>query len=431
MFSRIRFRLTFLYTVLTALALGGFALIFYFSLASVLLQEQERDLKVFATRMFHEAEELLKQNERRSKEGEREKKVRLSLPGSHVFFAITADGSLLAPGGQRPDLTPSPEVLSAVRVGGETMIYGKIVGAENESRYLWVATQLRDDGKLKGSFVVGRDLMEYDHFLIRLAQTLWGSLAVFLILAGIIGHFAAGRAIEPIRRSFETQRRFAADASHELRTPLSVIKASLDVVEKEEGARFSPLSRQIFDDLKDETRRMAGLVSDLLLLARSDAGGVEMVRKSFAIRPMVEQVMRTVGPLAESRDVKLSLAMRQEFALYADHDRVIQLLLILLDNGIKFTPSGGMVTMTVDKQKNGAAVISVEDTGVGLSHKECLQVFERFYRVDKARSREDGGAGLGLSIASWIVEAHRGKIEALPNVGGGSIFRVTLPAGEA
>ena len=427
MFSRIRLRLTFLYTVLTALALAGFALIFYFSLASVLLQEQERDLKVFATRMFHDAEELLKQNERRGKDGEREKKARLSLPGSHVFFVVAADGSLLSPGGQQPSLMPSPEVLSAVRVGGETMIYGKIIGAENESRYLWVITQLRDEGKLKGSVIVGRDLAEYDHFLTRLAQTLWGSLAGFLVLAGLIGHFAAGRAIAPIRRAFESQRRFAADASHELRTPLSVIQASLDVVEKEDGAKLSPLSRQIFDDLKDETRRMARLAGNLLLLARSDAGDSEMALENFAIKPLAEQVIRTVSPLAESKGVKLFFVLRQDFSLHADRDKIIQLLLILLDNGIKFTPLGGAVTLTMEQQKNGAVVLSVADTGVGLSPEDCRRIFERFYRVDKARSRESGGAGLGLSIAEWIVKAHNGKIEALPGPEGGSIFRVALP----
>ena len=235
----------------------------------------------------------------------------------------------------------------------------------------------------------------------------------------------------PIRRSFDAQRRFAADASHELRTPLSVIQASLDVVEKEDGERLSPLSRQIFDDLKDEIRRMSRLTGNLLTLARADAGGLELNLERFGVSAAAEQVFRAMRPLAQAKGVTLERFVQNDVWLQADRDRITQLMMILVDNGIKFTPTGGRVTLRVQREKKGVVLLEVADTGVGLSSEDRQRVFERFYRVDKARSREEGGAGLGLSIASWIIEAHSGKIEVQAGNDGGSVFRVQLPDGHS
>ncbi len=427
MFSRIRNRLALLYTILTALALGSFALIFYFGLSTLLMNEQERDLKLFSARISHDAAELLKNNDRKRSEGGREKKARGFLDSSYAFFVVTSRGDIVGADGQDPALRPPLEFMSAMPPENGMLINTTDMGDGGRLRFLWTSLQLREDERSRGLLIVGKDLSAYDHFLSRLAQTLWGSLAGFLLLAGAVGHFAAGRALVPIRRSFEAQRQFVADASHELRTPLSVIQASLDVVEKEERERMSSLSRQILDDLKDEVRRMARLTTNLLTLARADAGGLELNREHFDAAEAAEHVFRTMQPLAEARGVILELSGERNLFIQADKDRIVQLLMILADNGIKFTPSGGRVTIRVDQERPNSILLEVADTGMGLSPEDRQRVFERFYRVDKARSREEGGAGLGLSIAVWIVDAHGGTIEVQAAGGGGSLFRVVLP----
>ena len=445
MFSGIRLRLTLLYTLLTTLALAGFAVLFYFALTAALLQEKERDLQKFALHISREAAEVLKHDGESRASDSREMAVQKPGSGgrhgdksgrrshsstteSPVVFVVNRNGTIVEQETWSEGLRPPQEALAAATAGEEKRVDGKPDGVEVENHYLWVTLPLRDGGRLWGGVIIGRDLAEYDHFVVSLLHTLLLSLLLFPLLSGFIGYFAAGRAMKPIHRFFEAQRRFVADASHELRTPLSVIQASLDVVEKEDGGRLSPLSRQIFDDLKDETRRMARLAGNLLTLAQADAGGLQMVRESFGILPMAEAVVRTMQSLAESKEVSLKLDASENIDLSADRDRIIQLLMILVDNGIKFTPPGGTVRLSFERQGEDV-LLSVADTGIGLSAEDRRKIFERFYRVDKARSREEGGAGLGLSIAAWIVDVHGGKIEVLPRESGGSEFRVILPAG--
>ena len=428
MFGRIRRRLTFLYTLLTTLALAGFALLFFFVLSSVLMREKERDLQLFASHVSHEANEVLKHGSDRRHEGDGRKKFKPPLPDSHLIFLMNRRGEFVGPEEVASSGRPPQSILEAAKNGEARNADDRLDGAEGAKHYLWAVVPLTEGGGLQGSLIVGRDLTEHDHFLAKLAQILGTSLLIFPLLSGLIGYFAAGRAMRPIRQSFDAQRRFVADASHELRTPLSIIQASLDVVEKEDGARLSPLSRQIFDDLKDETRRMNRLTGNLLTLARSDSEGIEMIREAFAIGPVLEHVKRVMGTLAENKGVKLNVLSNENLVLHADRDRISQLLMILVDNGIKFTPAGGEVRLSVERKMNGSVILSVADTGVGLSPEDRKKIFERFYRVDKARSREDGGAGLGLSIAAWIVGAHGGKIEVFANEESGSIFRVILPA---
>ena len=426
MFRRTRRQLTILYTVLTALALGGFALIFYFGFEHLLMHEQERELEAYLLRESRIVREILKHESRTRGDGDRDKQKQFRAEEAYVVFAVTPGGAILVPENQVAGLQPPPTLLNSNYETQQPEIHRLDRGTAAPERYLWRTLAIQEEGKSRGRLIIGRSLSLYDHFLFVLAQALGASSFVFLAVSGAVGHFAAGRAISPIRRSFDTQRRFAADASHELRTPLSVIQASLDVLEKEEGEGLSPLSRQIFDDLKDEVRRMTRLTGDLLTLARSDSDGLELVRESFDGVELARGVVRNMRSLAELRGVALALSTHPPCVFYADKDRIAQLMMILLDNAIKFTPSGGQAMLTLGCQ-NDTVVLEVADTGIGLSREDRQLVFERFFRVDKARSRENGGAGLGLSIAAWIVKAHGGSIAALENTNGGSVFRVVLP----
>ena len=426
MFRRTRRQLTILYTVLTALALGGFALIFYFGFAHLLMHEQERELEAYMIRESRIVRDIMKHENRTRGDGDREKQKKFRAEEVYVVFAVTTGGAILVPENQVAGLQPPPALLNSHYETQQPEIHRLDRETAPPERYLWQTLAIQEEGKSRGRLIIGRSLSLYDHFLIILAQALGASSFIFLVASGAVGYFAAGRAISPIRRAFDAQRRFAADASHELRTPLSVIQASLDVLEKEEGESLSPLSRQIFDDLKDEVRRMSRLTGELLTLARSDSDGVELVRESFEGVELAKGVWRNMRSLAELRGVALAISTPSSCILYADKDRIAQHMMILLDNAIKFTPPGGRAMLTLDCQ-NDAVVLEVADTGIGLSREDRQLVFERFFRVDKARSRENGGAGLGLSIAAWIVKAHGGLIEALENTNGGSIFRVVLP----
>ncbi|MHC1760984.1 MAG: sensor histidine kinase [Negativicutes bacterium] len=428
MFSRIRRQLTILYTVLTALALGGFALLFYFGFTHLLMHEHEHEMEAYAVQASREVREMLKHGAKSREKGSREKQTDFPVETAYVLFAVRSDGTVISPPNQDPAVRPPTAVLVDAKVEKKPAVYTMDRGREEKTRFLWMVMTIQEDGEHRGSLIVGRDLSAFDHFLLQLSRTLWGSITAFLLVAGLIGYVAAGRAMAPIRRSFETQRRFAADASHELRTPLSVIQASLDVVEKEDRERLSPLSRQIFDDLKDEVRRMSRLTGSLLTLARADTGTVKLNREQFGAGSVAEHVFRVMLPLAQDRGVKAELTVSRDVALYADKDRITQLLMILMDNGIKFTPAGGRVTLLVGREKNDVALLEVSDTGIGVASEDRQRIFERFYRADKARSREEGGAGLGLSIAFWIVTAHGGSIEARPGADGGTAFRVLLPA---
>ncbi|RXT05384.1 sensor histidine kinase [Ammoniphilus sp. CFH 90114] len=263
-------------------------------------------------------------------------------------------------------------------------------------------------------------------------------LLIILVILGILffgvalwlSYFMSKRAMIPIRKSFDRQREFVADASHELRTPLSILHSSLDVVKMEDEAQLSDFSRNVLNNMKDEIKRMTKLVSDLLTLARSDSGTPELKVETFDFVPSVEQLISSTQTLAQSNGIELHLQTPPTLIIQGDQERLKQLLYILLDNAIKYSPSGGVVNITISNEmmeKQRALRIMVQDTGVGIPAEDQDRIFDRFYRVDKNRSRQAGGTGLGLAIAKWIVEAHRGTIQVSSIPGEGTTFTVIIP----
>jgi signal transduction histidine kinase len=173
---------------------------------------------------------------------------------------------------------------------------------------------------------------------------------------------------------------------------------------------------------------MAKLVADLLAIARNDSYGITINKQKFDVIEVIEQVLRKMHPLAQGKSIKLYFAKQPMLEIYADMERVKQLLLILVDNAIKYTPENGVVTIKVGHRQEGKKVkIMITDSGIGIPKEDQKHIFDRFYRVDKARSRESGGAGLGLAIAKGIVDLHGGELSIESNVGNGSTFSVVLP----
>jgi signal transduction histidine kinase len=219
-------------------------------------------------------------------------------------------------------------------------------------------------------------------------------------------------------------RRFVADASHELRTPLSVIRGEADVaLARDRGAAEY---RQSLGVILDESRRLSRLVEDLLNLARADSGHVRLERSEFYLNDLVAECCRSMRALAEARGVTLECEPAPDTAFRGDEELLRRLVLNLLDNAIRYTPAGGKVTAALEANGAGAR-LRIADTGIGISETALPRVFDRFYRADEARSRQDGGFGLGLAIVQWIAESHGGAVEAASRPGSGSTFTVTLP----
>jgi signal transduction histidine kinase len=233
---------------------------------------------------------------------------------------------------------------------------------------------------------------------------------------------AFNNTLERLERLFNAQRRFLADVSHELRTPLTTIRGNVDLLRRMGGADTTSL-----DAIQTEAERMSRLVGDLLLLAQSDAGTLPMVRQPVELDTLLLEVLRESQVLAGG--VQLTIGEIDQAIVIGDRDRLKQLLLNLVSNGLKFTPEGGRVMLGLARAAPGWARLVISDTGIGIPADELAHIFDRFYRVDKARTRTQGGAGLGLAIAQRIAQIHGGRIEVASDgaQGRGSTFSVWLP----
>jgi len=240
-----------------------------------------------------------------------------------------------------------------------------------------------------------------------------------------LGQLAAvfNEAFSRLERSFEQLRRFTADASHELRTPLTAMRSVGEVGLREH--RDAVAYREIIGSMLEETDRLGRLVEGLLTLSRADGGNVPLKRETVDLAELARDVAGHLGVLAEEKQQSLRVEALGPVATLVDRLVVRQALINLVDNAVKYTPSGGSVRIVV---RNGGPgpTIEVVDSGPGIPPEHRDRVFDRFYRIDKARSRDLGGAGLGLSIALWAVEAHGGRIELESVEGQGSTFRITL-----
>ena len=239
---------------------------------------------------------------------------------------------------------------------------------------------------------------------------------------------ALNHMIERLEAAFQYSRRFVADASHELRTPLTVLKGELeDLVQRND---LPPDWRDRLGSALEEVDRLANIVEGLFAISRLDAGEAAAEWMKFDLGQLVSATADQMALLAEDKKITVTCAGTVGVWVQGDRARLKQVVVNLLDNAIKYTPEGGTVSLTVSAQ-NGKAVLEVVDNGIGIPPQALPRLFERFFRVDTARSREQGGAGLGLSIVKSICSAHHGSVEAKSTPGQGSRFRVELPRVQA
>ena len=271
---------------------------------------------------------------------------------------------------------------------------------------------------------------EVETLLARIRLTFWIAIPLLVGAAAAGGWFLAGRSLEPVERSFEQQRRFMADASHELRTPSAVLRAEADIT-LSRPTRSEREYRESMTVVQDAARRLTRIVDDIFLLARADAGHLVMQSGSVALADVVVDSVRAVQAIASGRGVTLSLENAVDARVRGDADLLGRVMLNLLDNAAKHAPSGSAVDVRM-AASNGRCRVSVLDRGPGIPADARERVFERFYRVDSARSRSEStmtsGAGLGLAIAKRIAEMHGGTVELVASEPGRTEFVLQLPS---
>jgi signal transduction histidine kinase len=342
------------------------------------------------------------------------------------------------------------------------------------------------ENKIIGAAQVIRSARHIEEMLVQMSRYLVLGTAFSLVLAAIVGAFLANRALTPIdaitqtassitrtkdleqrlnimdnvsevgqlaatfnvmldriQQLFKTQERLIADVSHELRTPLTTVQGNIELLQKmaltspnhlqpsSYGVAFGVTLQETLREVANETNRMSKMINDLLLLAQADSGALQLQMAPIEMDTLLLEVYRQTKRIAEQRKTykgwEIRLGSEDQASVWGDRERLRQLLINLTDNALKYTPEGGTITLSLENGDQWVK-IEVKDTGMGIPVGQQEQIFERFYRTDKARSRELGGSGLGLSIVQWITQAHHGRITVTSKPQEGSTFTLWLPA---
>ena len=349
--------------------------------------------------------------------------------GGSGTYALILDAKGVAVAGSRDDPQPpglpfAPGVVAAAAGGRDIET---TVLAETPVRIL--TENIAVPGRGTYTVQVVQDRTTEQHTLrVILAVLIVGGLLVVVVSFGF-GTIYARRALVPIRESLANQRmalrrqrEFAADASHELRTPLTVIRSSIEYLERHRDEPVSQVGTAL-EDIDDEVRHMTSIVEDLLMLARSDSGAVALEHVPIDLGDVAADGASALGKPATRRGVRVRVDP-QPAVVDGDPARLRQLVMILVDNAIRHSPTDGLVSVAVRAEGGGASLV-VEDDGPGIRPDDLPHVFERFYRAPDAPG---GGTGLGLAIAKWIVDRHGGQIEATNRTEGGARFVVRMPA---
>jgi signal transduction histidine kinase len=313
--------------------------------------------------------------------------------------------------------------LAKMTVKSEKTVTGTIRGADGDVRV--VSIPVVQSGVIVGIMQSARSLGPVRETVRTLALLLGPIGLGALALAAAGGLFMSRRAMRPVRDAFDRQRTFIADASHELKTPLTLIRADAEVLLR---GMTNPNDRELVEDLLGETDRMNAVLSDLLILARLDAGKLAVAREIFDLGATVAETAERFGARANARDVRLEVRSTSELPVLGDPERTAQILAALLDNALQFTPPGVGVEVAARGQ-DGRACATVTDTGPGIAPEHLPRVFDRFYRVEASRTRSEagGGTGLGLSIARELARAQGGELTAANAPDGGARFTLSLP----
>lgn len=422
LFRSSRLRLTLAYSLMMSIFLGVLIFVVHKTMDWSMFSEQAREISdaadnIAETQLYYMQHPNVSVDENRFYKNSNDRLF---------FYVFTKDGQLL--NFVRASFRVEPFVLDAMNPekieNGEIKVFDYPNETGRTTNIMMTAKEIHI-GEINQIIYIGKDVTALYSGLQKATYALIFLGLLALVIATVIGHFMAGRAIIPMKEAYDKQKQFAADASHELRTPLAVVMASADLLLADPSIQ-NPFLKEILGDLKDEVKKMSKLVSDLLMVARSDNNALKVKMQKIDLGKLLEQNIRMMTPLAEKKEISLVGENFRKMILTGDEQKIKQLILILVDNAIKYTPNGGKVIVRHEKSESNRAIFSVQDSGIGIAPEDQEKIFERFYRVDKARSREMGGNGLGLSIATEILRLHEGKISVQSELGVGTKFTVEL-----
>ena len=295
-------------------------------------------------------------------------------------------------------------------------------------RYLAAVAPVLDGDKRVGTLYMFKNMEFYYEAAYKTFFWLLCMALVLYIAACYFGYWLAGRNIRPISQMYARQKQFTADASHEMRTPLAVMKLAVQGLREDEDSRLGEFAKESVEMLDSEADRLSRLTENLMTLARSDEDNLPAYTEQVDMTALCHKVAAQLALLAEQKQIVLKQELQADLSVQGDELALSRLLIILLDNALKYSAAKTTVTLRGARVKEHL-VIEVRDEGCGISDEDKTRVFDRFYRVDKARSRSQGGLGLGLSLAWAIVHQHGGSIEAFDNQPQGTVMYVQLPLG--
>lgn len=418
MFNKIQRKLTIQYAFFFLLFVLLLMAALYISISALMQQQQVRELELFfGKERYHlEKDDELKENHNKDDQITDGKKIEYDANRANFYYVFTKNNEL---------------------VHGDESFYGFYkdiaqlmihVKEEEPQTVEWKDQDLLlikydlPDSHNGNYMIIGQSVTKQHHLLERMMYAFIVLILIGTLCIAFLSHYLAGKAMVPIKKSFERQRKFVSDASHELRTPLSVFYSSLEVLENDDENRFSDFGQEVLTDLKSETQHMETLLEGLLFLARFDQNKLKIKKEDIELSELVNNITKSFErTLPDSIQLKIQIA--DDIKFVGDETSIRELLYILLENAAKFTEKGS-ISVSLTSINNYIKLI-VEDTGIGITQRDLPHVFDRFYQATKNRQKE--GTGLGLSIAQAIVSHHQGHISVESEFGQGTKFTVSLP----
>ena len=481
-FRSLRFKLTLWYVLILGILLIAFSSFLYFTLSKSLYRDVDTKLRSLAELIASESVSPL------SKFGfgniDQTLEASMNLRPIGKFIQVLDESGRIGPKSDNLRNVQLPISLNALKNASTGLITFETSRSVGNTPLRIVTLPVAEKDHTMRIVQVASSLEDVEDALNTLLLILTITVPSVLIMASVGGQFLAHKALKPVDQITQTARmitsqnlnqripppkvkdeisrlvetfndmitrldqsfcqikQFSSDASHELKTPLTILRGEVEVTLRKE--RTFPEYQQILRSNLEEIDRMTQIVEHLLLLSRADNGEIQLTPKEINLSEIVREIVPQAHILAKSKNLHIhTLLPEDQIYILGDRLRIRELFLNLLENAVKYTEEGGKITIHLAKNhtpstgkdngnglepgKMGLAEITVTDTGIGIAKQDQERIFDRFFRVDKARSREQGGSGLGLSICKWIVDAHRGKISVESELGKGSSFIVLLP----
>ena len=479
-FRSLRFKLTLWYVLILGILLISFSSFLYLTLSRSLYRDVDHKLRSLAELIASESTSLL------SKFGfgniDQALEATMNLKPIGKFIQVLDESGRIGRTSENLKSVQLPISLNALRNGSKGLVTYETNHSLGNTPLRIITYPVKENNQVTKMIQVASSLEDVEDALNTLLIILIVTVPSILMIASLGGQFLANKALKPVDRvtqtarmitsqnlnqriqtlkvkdeisrlidtfnemisrldqSFRQIKQFTTDASHELKTPLTILKGEVEVALRKKR----PLHEyeQILESNLEEIDRMSKIVEDLLLLSKADIGEIRLNREDIHLTRFISGLTEQMKILAQPKNIRIEISNHQnEIHVFRDTLRMRELFINLIENGIKYTEAGGSILITLTKETDGSvnpltqkekkavtfAKIIVADTGIGIAKEDQEKIFNRFFRVDKARSREQGGSGLGLSICKWIVEAHQGEITVESEPGKGSSFIVRLP----